>query len=285
MNKNQSAILSKVIRLTIDQLDQFLKSLSKISKPKEITKTQAIILERIYLNLFGVEVLQEKIEHIPQVKISLFVTMRAIISDMLTGFFFDRFHENTELVTRINNLHTREYLQFIEFIIKNELDFFPKISEKEKIIKINQELEKLRKEYTSFYKKEKSDFKIKSAKELFGDFSLWPFDKNTSISDTQKFESLKYIDKESPLHNLKSHFIYIAYRIFSQYQHYSMNSENQLLPFDKQDLDIYRKVFIFLMMFIEQVSSNITEANSKEIEDLRKIVQQNAKALIHDFKE
>lgn len=281
MNESQSDILLNSIVTTRNQLDSFLKSLAKTAKPQKYTKTQGILLERIYLNLVGLEALQTKILTIGQMKSSLFLVLRAIISDMLSCLFYDLHKDNEKLITKINDLHSRDYFNSIDFIIENELDFTPlKENEKSKIIKESKE--KLRKRNIHLYKGSSFDSKLKSYKEILKD-TKWPY-KDSTISDKFKFEVIKNISEEHPIGNLKSHYIYLAYKVFSQHQHFSINSENQLLPISKPELILYKRTLIFLMMTIEQTSSNLKEANDEEIELLRKIIQKNARILIQDFK-
>lgn len=274
MKKEKSDVTLSVVQSTIDQLDEFLKHISKLDDQSEFTLTQATVLERIYLNLIGIRELQSKVANVPHLKSALFLIMRSIISDVLTGLVFDHFRFNKKVITTLNKIHNYDYIKMNETLITERTKLFSNDSNHEK--KTEENFAALRQMFTDYY----SDNKLITKKHLLLKLKKEENILITDLSqDSKKYEFLKEIDINSALYGLKTHSIYLSMKVYAQYQHFSQYSDHLLNPINPEETTDYLRVLFYLMLSIEQISSNITQAEQNQIEDLRTLVQKNGKAI------
>ena len=273
MNEEKSKVIIEVAGSTINQLNVFLKHITELKEISELTATQASILQRINLNLIGIREIQCKLTAIPHLKSSLFLILRAIISDVLTGLLFDHYRNDKEIIIALNDVHNHEFLKAGEFVFKESETFYSKSTG---VIQ-DKYLQELKEHFPNHF--EENSNKIKSPKELISKHEGKEYFKHLTTKDKDKYLFLRDINKDSPLHNLKAHYIYLSMRTYSQYKHFSKKADVFFRPINIQETKDYLSNIFYLMPSIEQISSNLPEASSQNIEALRKLVQANGKSI------
>jgi ribosomal protein S21 len=217
--------------------------------------------------------IQSKLTAIPHLKSSLFLILRAIISDVLTGLLFDHYRNDKEIIIALNDVHNHEFLKASDYVFKESETFYSKSTS------VIQEkyLQELKEHFPNHF--EGNSNKIKSKNELISKHKEKEYFKHLTTNDKAKYEFLRDINKDSPLHNLKAHYIYLTMRTYSQYQHFSKKADVFVRPINIQETKDYLRNIFYLMLSIEQISSNLPEASSQNIEALRKLVQANGKSI------
>ncbi len=205
------------------------------------------ILQRIAFNLHGLANLFMEFRKYPEIKFSINLIFRGILSDVLTGLYLAKFaYDQVSFENEVKMLD-RDFAQFAKFMIENEIILTKPISKEES---------------DDFISKYKAEY-IKENADLFQDIETWKLKSPAEIRNTSNkslylnedhfsrtlSDDIKYqLLLNSELHHLSLTFV--LYRYFSQYHHYSHKGRTTLsipIEFDM------RRYYASIIMINESV--------------------------------
>lgn len=222
------------------------------------------ILQRIAPNLHGMDSLFREFIRYPEIRFSLNLVFRGILSDVLTGLYLTHFIDDPVSFENEVKVMDLDFAKFAKFIIDDEATLTGQIplegakehSEKYRAAYIK-ENEELFKDVDKWELKSHAELRATSKPELFID----PDHFKGSISDATKYKRIKH-----------THLgvTYLLFRYFSQYQHYSYKGRTTLSMPVEYDM---QKYYVSFMMINESVHvfCKLIGAEDKDLELLRAV--------------
>lgn len=268
------------VNLDIDRIIEILRQYLDICNPKveelkemKLKKFQYFLLSsiiRISVNIKALILLFPSYKEDGTFKLPINLIMRSIVSDYLTIQYLLTFHDpkdekNIAIDNEISVL-SLDFLKFQEDLLVEELSYLQKNNiapwTKEKVA---ERIDKFYRDNIDFYIEEKQEFKLKPIRSFRSTTSSVFFeeekDRNSKITDKQKFDRLKSLGKDE--FGMPA---YLPYKYFSQFQHPTSNMD-ELIMSDPAIIDNRMMLMSIDLIFVMtiQVFRN-TISDSKELE-------------------
>lgn len=225
---NNQILLSatKILVKAVDLIGQ--RAVSKPFSDNKLLKHAILDLcKQIYANLYALNTLlsdfHDERNNLKRVPIALIT--RGALADCLTGVYLITFRNNPESLKNEINVMGREYAKFLRFFEEEKINYLEK-SEK---LDVKEEMKK----WVTLFKKNQpylfdnpsdSEWQLKSPKTLRHTSEIkLPKELDGPLTEDKKSERIRQNDLKGDFDSL-----YIGFRYFSQYQHYSFSNRKMI---------------------------------------------------------
>ena len=227
------------------------------------------ILQRINYNLLGLSTLFIEFKKYNDIRFTINLIFRSCLSEVLTGLYLAHFTIDEDSFANEINVINLDYAKFRKFLIENEVMLTNQNENKDIEEIINNLIKKYIKDNSELFEKlEKWNLKKPNILRETSNSDLFIDNKHFKnvISDEIKSRVIKN-DRE------ELNMVYILYRYFSQYHHYSFNGRSTLSFPIETDM---RNYWVSFMMINEcvHIFCKIMGVADEQLEILKQISEE-----------
>ncbi|MEO9850194.1 MAG: hypothetical protein ABJH72_19215 [Reichenbachiella sp.] len=204
------------------------RAVSEPFSEKKLLKHAILDLcKQIYANIYGLNILlsdfHDERNNLKRIPIALIT--RGAIADCLTGVYLITFRNGSESLKNEIDVMSRDYAKFLRFFEEEKVKYLQEFEE----IEANEEIKKWEISFKKsqphlFVNPDDSQWILKSPKKLRETSEIkLPKELDGPITEDKKSERIKQNDKTGDYG-----LLYVGFRYFSQYQHYSFSNREMI---------------------------------------------------------
>ncbi|WP_147407382.1 hypothetical protein [Reichenbachiella sp. MSK19-1] len=224
------------------------KAVARPFSEKKLLKHALLDLcKQIYANLYAIKTLlaefHDERNNLKRVPIALIT--RGAIADCLTGVYLITFRNSDESLKNEIDVMSREYAKFLRFFEDEKIRYLQKFE----TLEAEEELKKWESNFKNshpqlFVNKEDTEWRLKSAKSLRSTSEIkLSKELDGNLTEEKKAKRIKRNDK-----NEDYGLLYVGFKYFSQYQHYSFSNRKMIE-------DLREEFFGILLMSIASIAT------------------------------